>query len=355
MRRPTILMATIDRYRTPGEVVKIEIPIEPDKPASELGVQQVEGSSLRAIWRKGSGARRLVVACKNEPVSVMPADGQVYSANVTFGEGQSLADGQFAVYEGEDAGFNFKGLEPLTVYHLAVFEYNLPDGNPDYRTSTYLSGFVSTIPYPTIQISAIKLKNVEASRATLSFQKGNGEKRMFVMREEPTPPVDPNDFVRVSTNSNFGSAAIGPGNFAVYAAGVGSEFTVNNLKPGVTYHVNAYEYNGNVQPAYLRPAATYSFVTPGSLPVTWLCFKCTKTVEGNALEWATSGETNSAYFVVERSLRPALGFEQIDTVQAAGNSSHTRSYSYTDNRNDELTYYRLKQVIWTGNIITAGL
>lgn len=331
-------------YRAPGEVVKIEIPIEPDKPATDLSVQQVEGNSLRAVWRKGSGARRLVVARKNEPVNVMPADGQVYTANATFGQGESLADGQFAVYDGEDAGFNFKGLEPLTVYHLAIFEYNLPDGKPDYRTITYLSGFVSTIPYPTTQTSAIMLKNVEATSATLTFQKGNGEKRMFVMREEPTPAVDPHDFVRANPNSNFGSAAIGPGNFAVYAAGVESEFTVNNLKPGVTYQVNAYEFNGNVQPAYLRPAATYSFVTPGSLPVTWVYFKGRKTAEGNALEWSTSEETNSAYFVVERSRRPGLGFEQIDTVQAAGNISHTRSYSYTDSRIDDIIYYRLKQV-----------
>ncbi|WP_026632501.1 hypothetical protein [Dyadobacter alkalitolerans] len=84
-------------YHAPGEVVKIQIPLEPDKPASELGVQQVEGTSLRAVWKQGSGARRLVVARKGTPVSALPADGQVYQANATFGQGQALDDGQFVV------------------------------------------------------------------------------------------------------------------------------------------------------------------------------------------------------------------------------------------------------------------
>jgi hypothetical protein len=332
-------------YHMPGEVVKVEIPIEPDKPASELGVQQVEGTSLRAFWKKGSGARRLVVARKDAPVSAMPADGQVYQANATFGEGHSLADGQFVVYDGEEQGFNFKGLEALSVYHLAIFEYNLPDDKPNYRTSSHLSGFVSTIPYPTVQTSDIALTKAELRSATINFQKGNGEKRMFVMRQESTPAVDPQDFIRVSPNSNFGSSEIGTGNFAVYAAGTGNEFTVGNLVPGITYVVHAYEYNGNLQPAYLRPAATFSFVMPGALPVTWLYFKGKKSAEGNALEWATSEETNSAYFVVERSLAPVLGFEELDTIQASGNSNQMRSYKYTDYVLNEATaYYRLKQV-----------
>ncbi len=248
-------------YRTPGTVIKIEIPNEPTLPPTALGMQQVEGNSLRAVWTKGNGARRLVVARKNQAVTARPEDGLSYTANAIYGQGSALAEDEFVVYDGVEAGFSLKGLEPLSVYHLAVFEYNVPD-KPDYLTSSFLSGFVSTIPYPTVQTGQITLKSAEPTRATIGFLKGNGERRMFVMRQDGVPAIDPQDFKRPDVSSNYGSAEIGPGNFAVFSTTSATEFTVNNLRPATTYHVNAYEFNGALQPAYLRPASTYSFTTP---------------------------------------------------------------------------------------------
>jgi len=63
----------------------------------------------------------------------------------------------------------------------------------------------------------------------------------------------------------------------------------------------------------------------------------------NHLIWETATETNSDYFVVERSL-DAVQFSEIGRVDAAGNSSQNSSYNFVDSWAGATMYYRLKQV-----------
>ena len=65
------------------------------------------------------------------------------------------------------------------------------------------------------------------------------------------------------------------------------------------------------------------------------------------INWWTATEKNSAYYLIQRSVN-SLDWENIATVEAAGNSSTTTSYSYTDDAPiyaaDGYCYYRLKMV-----------
>lgn len=88
---------------------------------------------------------------------------------------------------------------------------------------------------------------------------------------------------------------------------------------------------------------------PGSAPsstlnVNWLHFTAQRQHNDVVLDWATASEENSSHFTVQRS-SDGSHFEDIGEVAAAGNSSTTREYQFTDNR--PLTgynYYRLLQV-----------
>jgi hypothetical protein len=94
------------------------------------------------------------------------------------------------------------------------------------------------------------------------------------------------------------------------------------------------------------------FVTNGNsttLPVELTNF--TGVAEGsvNHLNWETSSETNCARFDVERSA-DGYNFENIGTVQGAGNSTATNYYTYTDvHPYISTTYYRLKQSDFDGS------
>ena len=62
-------------------------------------------------------------------------------------------------------------------------------------------------------------------------------------------------------------------------------------------------------------------------------------------EWTTASETNSDYFVVERSL-DAINFTTVLWKKGAGNSNSLKSYNGLDTNpySDRVSYYRLKQV-----------
>ena len=83
----------------------------------------------------------------------------------------------------------------------------------------------------------------------------------------------------------------------------------------------------------------------GTVPVILVDFTATaRTNKTTLLQWKTTTEINSDYFVVERS-SDGHNFSQIGAVNANGNSSLTISYQLTDNYPESGTnYYRLKMV-----------
>lgn len=89
-------------------------------------------------------------------------------------------------------------------------------------------------------------------------------------------------------------------------------------------------------------ASAYRPMAP--LPVTLLYFTARKnSTISSLLEWKTSQEINTAHFDVERS-NDAVTFSKIGRADAAGNSSVTVAYSFTDNNPMAgNNYYRLKQ------------
>lgn len=66
------------------------------------------------------------------------------------------------------------------------------------------------------------------------------------------------------------------------------------------------------------------------LPLTLTNFSGQAESAGNLLSWQTASEENTAYFGVQRAIPGTASFEELGRVAAAGNSSTTRQYSYTD-------------------------
>jgi hypothetical protein len=77
--------------------------------------------------------------------------------------------------------------------------------------------------------------------------------------------------------------------------------------------------------------------------------------QDNVLTWATLTETNCAFFLIERSIN-GIQFEEAGRIQAAGNSSETKQYSFTDINNQGLrVFYRLAEVNMEGNVQFTNL
>lgn len=70
----------------------------------------------------------------------------------------------------------------------------------------------------------------------------------------------------------------------------------------------------------------------------------------NFLTWSTLSETNSAFFLIERSLN-GINFEEAGRVEGAGTSDTKNSYSFSDIKNPGLrVFYRLAEVNMEGNV-----
>lgn len=80
------------------------------------------------------------------------------------------------------------------------------------------------------------------------------------------------------------------------------------------------------------------------LPIKLTDFTVTSTTNDALLKWSTSQEINSKNFIIQRSY-DAVHFENIGTIQAAGNSANRQAYSFTDigiiNSGKSEVYYRL--------------
>jgi hypothetical protein len=90
--------------------------------------------------------------------------------------------------------------------------------------------------------------------------------------------------------------------------------------------------------------------TMAPLPVELLSFSGMNKNGANILNWQTASEINNDYFTIER-IRTGKIFETIGTINGAGYSMHTLSYSFIDDSPfNGINYYRLKQTDYNGDV-----
>jgi hypothetical protein len=98
---------------------------------------------------------------------------------------------------------------------------------------------------------------------------------------------------------------------------------------------------------FIVPGFSYLFLHPQStiLPISLLNFGAKFTPNQTVhLHWQTASERNSSFFAIERSADGKV-FEEIDQVDAAGNSSQTLTYETFDKQPlAGISYYRLRIV-----------
>jgi hypothetical protein len=91
-----------------------------------------------------------------------------------------------------------------------------------------------------------------------------------------------------------------------------------------------------------------------SLPVELVSFEGTVSENGVQLSWSTATETNSDHFTVERT-EDLMGFTDIGSLPAAGNSSISNEYTFRDDRAPaKELFYRLRQVDFDGKVHYPG-
>jgi hypothetical protein len=136
-----------------------------------------------------------------------------------------------------------------------------------------------------------------------------------------------------------------PGGLGDLSSFVNGGGTINGSNGAGRMYSDGYAYKWNLS-AFSQFAIAKA---GGPLPVELLSF--TTECIGNKviINWETASESNSSYFVLERS-EDGKNYNVVGHVRAAGNSNEVLSYSLTDNDPyKETTYYRLIQYDYNGN------
>ncbi|MFW5700380.1 MAG: fibronectin type III domain-containing protein, partial [Cyclobacteriaceae bacterium] len=234
---------------------------KPTVAATNFNTDFIDGNGFRYSFTRGDGERRIVIAREGSPVTATPVDGEEYTANSDFGNGDQITTEEFVVYNGAgDFRIFLTNLNPSTTYYLKVFEYNGEGENTFFLTDEFLTGSVTTLSGPSTQASDISFSNITGTSMTVSWTNGDGNGRILLAKEGSPVDAEPQNLINYSSSSfGFGSQ-IGTGNFVVYQSS-GSSTNVTNLDANKTYHFALFEYNGSSGKLFLRPGTTASAST----------------------------------------------------------------------------------------------
>jgi len=106
---------------------------------------------------------------------------------------------------------------------------------------------------------------------------------------------------------------------------------------GPTITGPAFAQNTTGNPQYFTTGSA------ASLPVLISLFKASNTGTNITLNWTSQQETNSRFYIIEKSANGS-NWQEIGTVAAAGFSGMATNYQFSDDKAAEVNYYRIKMV-----------
>ncbi len=226
----------------------------PATQASSASFSGITATGFTVSWTAGSGTNSLVVVKQGSAVTGTPSSGTAYTANTAFGSGQTIAAGEYVVYNNTGNSVAVTGLSAGTTYHVAVYTFNNADNC--YNTATPATNSTATsCLQPTVQVSTIN-STPGSTSAAINWSGGNGSSSLVRINtvNSFTSPVDGITYPA--------SAVYTSGEQTVYA-GTGSSVSVSGLTASTTYYVTVYTYNDcGGTPDYLATGTTVqSFAT----------------------------------------------------------------------------------------------
>jgi hypothetical protein len=230
---------------------------EPTNSATALAISNVTANSMQLNWTSGNGTGRIVVASMGAPVSTLPLDGETYFTDNTFnGSSSFLSNNERVVYVGTGTQVTVSGLDPSTVYHFAVLEFNGSGLTTNYQSNGFPTANRQTLTnlnFPTIPSKNITFTTINQDSFEFSWTVGNGQNRLVAMRKDIAVSEFPANGLTYLANNEFGAGdSLLEGSRIVYA-GSGNSLLVYNLEPNTVYQIAIFEYNNtDLGPLYLK-------------------------------------------------------------------------------------------------------
>ncbi|MBL7861358.1 MAG: VCBS repeat-containing protein [Cyclobacteriaceae bacterium] len=133
---------------------------EPQNNSTTLVFNPVYSTQMTLSFNPGDGENHLVIIKPLTAVDFIPDDGIAYSAQ------QNLVNGQRIVSVSRDSVIQITGLQPGTLYHVAIFEYNGTGSRTNYKVPG-ADGNRSTLALPNVYVTS-PVNNATGLNVTLN-------------------------------------------------------------------------------------------------------------------------------------------------------------------------------------------
>lgn len=135
---------------------------------------------------------------------------------------------------------NLTSLSPGTTYYVRAYATN--SSGTGYGSEV---SFATTSAAPSIQSKLISWTGLTTTTINLKVVKGNGARRIIVIKPSTAIAATPTDATDYDADANFGGTGSPfDGTGRVVYDGTGTTVSVTGLTAGTTYYVQAFEYNG---------------------------------------------------------------------------------------------------------------
>jgi hypothetical protein len=229
--------------------------------ARNVDVSQQTATTQHITWTRGYGEKCHVFMIEGDfdhLENITPPDGSSYRADTRMGFGDYfIYNGRrwYCVYNGVGTSVDVTNLKGDTRYTIRVVESKCNYYNNDSFASNPISDVTAEYTTPTIQACNIDVTSWGLDYFRATWINGNGTDRVVFVHEGPSGDFTPIDGETYYPNTSFGKTAAWHCVYNSRFSG-GSSVTVSNLKPGRTYRIRVFEYNGDGgQEKYLKIAA----------------------------------------------------------------------------------------------------
>lgn len=329
--------ATANYYTNAGYATGSRWTLSPESanPIITFNAYPASDTTMTNAWSLPGGSPApdgyLILRRQGSAVDQVPVDGVGYTND------QVLPNARVAIVTpGTATSFLQSNLASCVSYHFKIFPFRWNGASAEtynYLTNSAATANAETLcEAPLAQASNIAFSVTDTNLITVSWQRGNGQGNVLVVRGTNSVSALPLDGTTYTGNLAYGSGThLGDGNYVMYV-GTGSTVTITGLRPATVYHFRVFEYNGagagidyNTNTATDNPKSTttasFGLVEDKFIWNYWGNYANNNlSGAGTGTGWTNSWSTYGGYVAVDDANSPAFKGYPADPRSGCGNN-----------------------------------
>jgi len=214
----------------------------PPVASGSLSFANITNNSFQINFGAGSGDSRLVAVRAAAPVNTAPCNGENYSASAVFGQGASLGNDTYVVYEGSGTTVNLSGLEDGQTYYVSVFERNA--SGFCYKQTAPVTGIQPTLCQSPVEVRELIISSGDGIMSLLWSNPACYDEVLVVASAQPIAQAPSGNGAAYIANAQFGlGSGFSPTVFPVFK-GIGSQVVVTGLTNYTNYYFKLFTRKG---------------------------------------------------------------------------------------------------------------